>query len=295
MLHSPVKPKPLCRTLEFIWNWKCFIESNLTSIPLENHSKYNSFCIVKEQELVKFRAKRLPQYSDSELQPRSGLRLYKQGCKFEPVSAAEFRTEDIKFDCIMKGINRFTAKLPLQRQMEVLDSWGRIREMLDSLKRRRVSFPTLKLDDLPMQQADTDPSVNVSSALLDPIDSVETAISGEQYSEDIRLGDYAEIDVNTDVCVYTSDVATRPWVGRVTQLLQGGKFEIAWFSRRRGRGGTFHKLKDREGNPVLSKLDLESVMFWHMSENRTADSFTLSSFWLEAIKVEYEVLDESSA
>ena len=99
--------------------------------------------------------------------------------------------------------------------------------------------------------------------------------------------------MNTDVCVYTSDITSRPWVGRVTKLLEGEKFEIVWFTRKRGRGGTFHMMKDQQGKQVKSVLDLNSVMFWHMSENRSDESFTLSSYWLEAIRVEYQELDAS--
>ena len=46
VLNSPIQPKPLCESLLFVWDWKGFILPNLTEIPLENHSKYNSFAIV---------------------------------------------------------------------------------------------------------------------------------------------------------------------------------------------------------------------------------------------------------
>ena len=52
-------------------------------------------------------------------------------------------------------------------------------------------------------------------------------------------------------------------------------------------------MKDQQGKQVKSVLDLNSVMFWHMSENRSDESFTLSSYWLEAIRVEYQELDAS--
>ena len=99
--------------------------------------------------------------------------------------------------------------------------------------------------------------------------------------------------MNTDVCVYTSDITSRPWVGRVTKLLEGEKFEIVWFTRKRGRGGVFRMMKDQQGNQIKAVLDLNSVMFWHMSENRSDESFTLSPYWLEAIRVEYLELDAS--
>ena len=294
VLNSPIQPKPLCESLLFVWDWKGFILPNLTEIPLENHSKYNSFAIVKEQELVRLRAKRLPQNDDKELQPRSGIRLYKQGCAFEPVGAAAFRVEEIKFDLIMKGFMKYASKLPEEIYRNLLNSRGKLRDTLESLPNRKSSFPLMNLEDLPVQQLDLgSSSAATDSSLLDPIDTVETAIHGEIFLEEVRVGEYSEIGVNTDVCVYTSDVTSRPWVGRVTQMLGGKKFEIVWFTRKRGRGGTFHMMKDQQGKQVKSVLDLNSVMFWHMSENRSDESFTLSSYWLEAIRVEYQELDAS--
>ena len=46
-----------------------------------------------------------------------------------------------------------------------------------------------------------------------------------------------------------------------------------------------------DGSPYQSDQHSESIMFWDMSENRKADSFALSNYWLEAIKEEYAKLD----
>ena len=293
-MYSPIRPKPKVESLLFVWDWKSFIQPNLTDIPLENHTKYNSFAIVKEQGMVKLRAKRLPQFDDKELQPRAGIRLYKKGCVFDAVGAADFRVEEIKFDLIMKGILKYASKLPEERQRGVLNSWGKLRDTLDSLPNRRSTFPSMKLEDLPVQKVDLASSRTASNSdLLDPIDSIETAIRGEIFPEEVTVGAYSEISVNTDVCVYTSDITSRPWVGRVTKLLEGEKFEIVWFTRKRGRGGVFRMMKDQQGNQIKAVLDLNSVMFWHMSENRSDESFTLSPYWLEAIRVEYLELDAS--
>ena len=294
VLYSPIRPKPKVESLLFVWDWKSFIQPNLTDIPLENHTKYNSFAIVKEQGMVKLRAKRLPQFDDKELQPRAGIRLYKKGCVFDAVGAADFRVEEIKFDLIMKGILKYASKLPEERQRGVLNSWGKLRDTLDSLPNRRSTFPSMKLEDLPVQKVDLASSRTASNSdLLDPIDSIETAIRGEIFPEEVTVGAYSEISVNTDVCVYTSDITSRPWVGRVTKLLEGEKFEIVWFTRKRGRGGVFRMMKDQQGNQIKAVLDLNSVMFWHMSENRSDESFTLSPYCLEAIRVEYLELDAS--
>ena len=66
---------------------------------------------------------------------------------------------------------------------------------------------------------------------------------------------------------------------------------IHWFGRRSGRGGVFKALTANDGSPQLTELELSTIMFWGFSENRCEDSFKLSPFWLETIRVEYERLD----
>ena len=56
----------------------------------------------------------------------------------------------------------------------------------------------------------------------------------------------------------------------------------------------FQSMMDDSGSPVVSVIDLDSVMFWQMSEKRTEESFTLAPFWLETVRIEYEKLDSSS-
>ena len=289
IVNSPIQPKPICRSLLFIWDWKKFIESKLADTPLVNHSKYNSFLLDTDRGNVKFRGKLLPQLPDTELYPRSGIRLVKENTTFESVGVADFRVEEIKFDDILKGLNRFSAMLPLEKKMQVMSSWENLRRLLESLPNKKNNFPRLKLEDLPKQRIVDE--VQVPDYLKDRIDAVENTLTGELYPEEAGEGNLAEIDVGTDVVVYTDEVGTRPWVGRVTQLLAGEKFEIHWFRRKSGRGSTFHAMRNQLGHPVLSVLDLESIMFWHMSEKRTEESFSLSPYWIEAIRNEYESLD----
>ena len=45
------------------------------------------------------------------------------------------------------------------------------------------------------------------------------------------------------------------------------------------------------GQPFLSEIELESIMFWAMSEDRREDSFKISTFWQDVIRREYEQLD----
>ena len=290
IVNSPIQPKPICRSLLFIWDWKKCIEPKLADTPLVNHSKYNSFLWESESGNVKFRGKLLPQLPDTELYPRSGIRLVKENTTFEPVGVADYRVEDIKFDDIFKGLNRFSAKLPLEKKMQVMSSWENLRRLLESLPSTQNNFPKLKLGDLPKQRIVNE--VQIPDYLKDKIDAVENTLTGELYPEEAGEGNLAEIDSGTDVVVYTDEVGTRPWVGRVTQLLAGQKFEIHWFRRKSGRGSTFHAMKNQLGYPALSVLDLQSIMFWHMSEKRTEESFSLSPYWIEAIRIEYANLDK---
>ena len=71
ILDTPIKPKPICSSLEYIYGWNEYATPWLTDPPLTNHSNYNSFKWQKEEDSVKFRAKRLPQ--DCEFVPRAGI------------------------------------------------------------------------------------------------------------------------------------------------------------------------------------------------------------------------------
>ena len=103
IVDAPIKPKPICRSLEHIFGWKEFVTPWLADPPLTNHSNYNSFKWQKEEDSVKFRAKKLPQ--DNEFVPRAGIRLLKEETPFYPVDPAEFRTHEIPFDRIFKYSN----------------------------------------------------------------------------------------------------------------------------------------------------------------------------------------------
>ena len=43
IVSAPLQPKPICRSLEYIYGWKSFITPWLADPQLANHSKYNSF------------------------------------------------------------------------------------------------------------------------------------------------------------------------------------------------------------------------------------------------------------
>ena len=74
-------------------------------------------------------------------------------------------------------------------------------------------------------------------------------------------------------------------------MLPGQKFVIHWYSRS-GRGKTFTAMKGDDGSPNLSELSLETIMFWEFTEYRKEDSFVVSNFWMENMKVEYAKIDK---
>ena len=285
-MNAPIQPKPICRSLDFIFGWKNYVTPWLADPPLVNHSNYNSFTVIKEEGLVKFRAKKLPQ--DRDLVPRAGIRLLKDDTLFFPIDSAEFRTHEIPFDRIFKTVGILTSRLPLNEKMVIQGSWDRLRDSLESFPRKRMSLRKMNLMNLP-KQAVNDPSPSISNSR----DAQEgSTISGDLYDESIDEGSLEEIQEDMDVCVYSDSTAGRPWVGRVRQMLPGSKFTIQWFSRRTGRGQIFKAMTKEDGSPYLSELDLASIMFWEMSEDRREDSFKLAPFWLEAIRLEYGKLDQ---
>ena len=240
---------------------------------------------------MKLRAKKLPQNPESSLYPRAGIKILKDCVGFSPVGAAGFRVEEIKFDQIFIGVRKMTSKLNLQEKMEVESSWEHLRKSLESLPSKSDNLRKMNLKELPTQTVAGGDRCDGSES-----DDSEDGdmLAGNICSEIIEEGDLEEdITIGTDICVYTESTRGRPWVGRVQELLPGKKFKIQWFSRRSGRGKLFSAMFSDDGTPYVSEQDFDSIMFWDMSENRKSDSFSLSNFWLEAMKEEYNKLDQS--
>ena len=101
-------------------------------------------------------------------------------------------------------------------------------------------------------------------------------LTGDLYPEEIFDGHLEdEVAVGMDVCIYTEDSRSRPWVGRIVQLRENKRFVLQWYTRKSGRGKVFTCLNNSDGSPSLSELDNDTVMFWMMSEpqSRTSTSF----------------------
>ena len=287
MEMAPIIPRPICKSLLYVYDWKDFVTPNLTELPLCNHSKYHSFIFQNENGSVKFRAKFLPQMPDTCFYPRIGIRLMKPGITFTPVGPAELLVSDIRFDDILKGLSKYTNKLPLLERMNITSSWENLRKRLENLQMRKDSFKKLLLSNFPKQQSIQ--NVEVPQYLEDMIP--ENTLSGEMFDDEPIEGDLKEIGIGTDVCVYTESKQDRPWVGRIVDLISDRVMAVRWFTKSSRRRGAvlFNAMEYQEG--AVSEIDKKSIMFWHMSEERTEESFILSRFWMETIKNEYEVLD----
>ena len=281
-------PKAICRSLLYTFGWKSFIEEHLSDPALENHSRYNSFTISSEDGKAKLRAKKLPQ--DVQLVPRAGIRLLKEGHPFGPIGIAEFRIEKVKFDQILKGLRIFMANLSLEVKMSIETSWSRLRKTLECLPNRAAELEKMSLESLPKQYevVPTVPDHLIAANDIPPL-------RGDLYPEEIEDGHLEdEVTINMDVCVFTTDQRWRPWLGRIVKILANRRFVLQWYARKSTRSLVFKAMTLPDGSPSLAELENETVMFWMCSEpqSRTADSFSLSPYWLETIMLEYSEMDK---
>ena len=62
---------------------------------------------------------------------------------------------------------------------------------------------------------------------LEEHDDEGNELTGDKFPEVITEGDFdSDICIGMDVCTYTEDKQGRPWVGRIMQLLENGKFVL---------------------------------------------------------------------
>ena len=264
----------------------------LTHPPLKYQSKYNSFLFTVEisdakEKSVKLFGKKLPQ--DSQMVPRSGIKVIRDNIEFDAVGAAEYRIESIKFDEILRGLQVYLAKVPQKEKLSISKSWDKLRDSIESLPNRSKNFPKMKLDELPQQPAEV---LQVPDYLLEEEDD-GMELTGQKYPEKVDEGDLdSDLEVGMDIAIYTEEQRGRPWVGRVLSMSDEKRFIVHWFTRKTIRSTLFQALTNSDGSPNVSELENGCIMFWQMSENRTKTSFTLNSFWLENIEIEYQKLDK---
>ena len=289
MKDAPMTPKAVVRKLDVIYNWKGFVEEQLSEVPLENHSKYNSFLLSREDSEVKLRAKRLPQ--DEQLVPRAGIKLMKTGHSYGPVKIANLRVERLNFDLVMRGLNVYLSDKPLDERMRIQSSWDALRKSLLDLPSKVESFPKMILTDLPQVKIAA-PSVPRSLVNGKDLPDIKGELFPERAVMDAHLED--EVREGMDVCIFTKDKRTRPWLGRILKILKNKKFILQWYARKSSRSTEFKALTNADGSPSIAELENSTVMFWMISEpqSRKPDRFSVSNYWLLTIMKEYEEIDK---
>lgn len=286
---APIHPKAEVEHFLYTWDWKSFISDKLTKKELENHSYYHQFQFVKESELVRMRAKHLPQ--DADWTPTSGLRLVRESVVYEPVPASEFRIEKLDLEHVFRDLLKYFQTLPLPLRMKVSSSWDFLRETLEKLPSKQLNLEKMKILDLPKQASVVSPTIPDEFSQIEEVEI--PPLKGDIFPEDIEDGRIEdEIFEGLDVVCYTVSKSKRPWVGRVTEVLPGGKFKINWYIRKKGDLNTFYAMKLR-GQPFLSVQENACVILWGFSEQKDQNSFVISNYWLAKIKCEYENYDKN--
>ena len=190
-----------------------FIEPHLAggTRGLKNHTTFNSFKWTKEDSVVRFRAKPLPQDSEAMFRPRYGLQLVNSDISYEPVGAAEFRIEKLDLERVLLSMRKYFDTLEAPEKMDVVNSWDKFKEEIERLpmKRQLNLFPTMKLSDLPKQVSEPSPSSSSQFEI-----SAEHQLHGEHVDLDARDGDTEDLEVGTEICVYTDVKKWRPWLGK---------------------------------------------------------------------------------
>ena len=118
-------------------------------------------------------------------------------------------------------------------------------------------------------------------------------LQGEEIESEPEDGSLTEICEGVEVCLYSRETASRPWIGRVAKVLPKGEFIINWFQQM-GKSRKFFSMKNPDGSPMTAKQDMESIMFWGMSSSPDDSNYLeLSSYWIRRINHEYKILDEN--
>ena len=258
---------------------------------LKNHSFYNAFNFKKEMSdsegmVTKMRCKRLPQ--DDEWEPPTGIRLVKPNTPYDPVPSADFRVEELMLPKIMENLQKYFRRMPTHVRVQVGNSWERVKTKLESLPRKQKNLPKMKLLDLPKAGTEPQPELPDEYSYLEDDVNELPEIIGDVFEE--NLFD-ANIRKDLDVVVYSDCEADRPWVGRITEVLEGRRFNINWYQRQ-GKSLKFHAMLNSDKTAYVSELENRNVMMWDISVQQTKNSFFLTPYKLNKILKDYKMYDE---
>ena len=152
------------------------------------------------------------------------------------------------------------------------------------MERMKDTLPKMKLYELP--KSGQQPR-DVFEFLEEEATGNRKEVVGELYAEtngDVKVGE--------DIAVYTTEKASRPWVGRVKQVTEK-EVIIHWFGKKNKRF-TFDELKNQDGSPQTDKISRASILYRCVSSVSRETSFQITPTWLEKITKEYEKIDIES-
>ena len=251
---------------------------------MRNHSKYHAFNIKKEKGEARFRGKRY--LFEEEWIPAPGIRLLREGFVLRKIDVAPFRIEKLNLQKVFQDLQRYFATLSLEDRMTVQNSWERLRSRLETLPNTICRLPKMDLLILPKQDISLQAVIPEHLGHIfvdDPVQDLE----GETFPDDLDEGDFnQDIKEGLDVLIYSDIKKGRPWVGRIKELLGTNKFRIHWYKRR--KGNEFVGVNNSDGSPYTSDLDNEMVILWNFSTRLNENSFSVSKFFLDQFKVEYD-------
>jgi hypothetical protein len=265
------------------------VEDNLTEKSLENHSFYHSFRFFKEDDTALMQAKHLPQ--DHEWTPSTGIRLVKENVIFEPVVAAEFRIDSLSLPHVFRDLLKYFQRMPLNIRIKVSSSWDALRSTLENLPAKRTNIIKMKIGELPKQDHNSEPVL--PDHFEHVIEKEIPELKGDVFPESLDEGDFdKEVIEGLDVVCYTKTKTSRPWLGKVIEILSERKFVIQWYSRKRGNQNNFYAMEEG-GKPYTSVQENECVILWGFSEEKSKNCYFVSNYWLLKIKNEYAIYDKN--
>ena len=288
---SPITPKVEVEHLWFIWDWREFISKHFSDQMLQNHSHYHSFQLKREGDQIALRAKKYPQ--DRVWSPDTGIKLVKSNIVYDPVDVAPFRVEDLNLEKVMSDLrSRYFPLFINKERRQIESSWEKLYQKLMDLPKKVL--PRMKLNDL-VHKRKVDTELAHPGYLLEHIDAgvalppelkgtlhPPTPADKMEFQGDARKG--------VDVVLWTHSKRSRPWLGRVNDIVNDEEFIIHWYEKK-GGGNKYYASMQEDGTPYLSKQSMSSVMFWQMSINATEDTFELTEYELKRIMHEYHVHD----
>lgn len=275
---APISPKPSVESLHFTYDWKSHIES-LQTAPMENHSFHKSFKFSMEDGTPKFRYKPLPQ--DVQWLPSPGMKLLKTSARFGPVGAAPFRLETLNLESIEADLTKYFRRLPANERQRCADSWQGLRYRLESIERRKENLPKMKLVNLPKWKAEE------SEFDFEDVDQEPPRdIMGAETYPEVR----GEVKVGEAVAVYSEDVVSRPWVGKIQEVTDENQVKIQWF-KKKSKKTKYEGMTNRDGTAYVDVINRNSIMFIGIAATSDERSFTLTPMRYNQIMEEYAKLD----